>query len=146
MNLDELKTRREKNILLHKQKKKAYYLKKKLQMQETINIVPKKSIDYSKELSMHNAEDFLKKLKTIAKQQKIHVQNREEVIIEQIIQYKGKKKDYYLKNKEKRLEYDKQYRQDKKDDLKKYRKEYYEKNKDKILSKQKLYRAIKKEV
>jgi hypothetical protein len=140
MNLDELKQRREENIRLHKEKKKAYYLKKKLATTFGENVKKHQFIDYEKELFGGDLSSFTAKIKEIAKKQKTHIQDREEVIIAKIEEYKNKKKDYYLENKEKRLQYDKDYRIKKKENLKNYRKEYYDKNKEKILEKQREHR------
>ena len=143
MNLDELKQRREENIRLHKEKKKAYYLKKKLATTSGINEQKHQIIDYEKELFGGDLSSFTAKIKEIAKKQKTHIQDREEIIIAKIEEYRNKKKDYYIENKDKRLQYDKDYRIKKKEDLKNYRKEYYEKNKDKILAKQREHRKNK---
>ena len=129
MNLDDLKKLREEKFLAHKRKKRAYYLKNKA----TKNI--RKEIDYSKEL---DEEHFAQKIKDIAKAQKAHVDNRKDLIIAKINDYKNKKREYYEENKEKRLEYDKEYRENKKEELREYRRNYYQKNKEKILAKQKL--------
>ncbi len=138
MDLEELKRIRKANIIAHKRKKKAYYLKKKLEKstQKTSN----PAIDYEKELF---SGDFLSKIKEIAKKQKTYVDDRKEIIAAKIEEYREKKQQYYENNKEQRLEYDKIYREKKKDDLKAYRKEYYKKNKDKILARQKEARLAK---
>lgn len=133
MNLEELKKIRQQNFLAHKKKKRAYYLKKK-QEKETKKVI----YDYAKDLSDDN---FALKIKEIAKLQKGHLDDRKEIIIEKLNEYKKRKQEYYLENKEKRLEYDKKYREEKKEELKRYRKEYYQKNKEKILQKQKEKRA-----
>jgi hypothetical protein len=129
MNLEELKKLREKNFLKHKKKKKEYYLKNKATKK-----VSRKEIDYEQEL---NSVNFANKIKEIARVQKAHVDDRKDLIIEKINEYKEKKKEYYSLNKEKRLEYDKDYREKKKEELREYRKDYYKKNKEKILAKQK---------
>ncbi|HIP13499.1 MAG TPA: hypothetical protein EYG97_02875 [Arcobacter sp.] len=144
MNLDELKKRREANILKHKQKKKAYYLKAKLS-KENENSSKPKVIDYEKELFSGSSIDFASKMQEIAKKQKLHIESREDIIIQKMQEYKDKKQDYYNTNKKQRLQYDKEYRESKKEDLKAYRKEYYRKNKEKILARQKEARQIKKE-
>lgn len=140
-NLEELKRLREANFTNHKKKKRAYYLKSKEK-----NSQPKyknyKEIDYSNEL---NSENFAKNIKIIAQKQKAHVDDRKEQILLKIEEYKEKKQTYYQKNKEKRLEYDKIYRENKKEELKEYRKEYYKKNRNKILEKQKIRRKKQKE-
>ncbi len=136
MNLDELKQRREENIRLHKGKKKAYYLKKKLATTSGVSEQKHPFIDYEKELFGGDLNSFTAKIKEIAKKQKTHIQDREEIILAKIEEYRNKKKDYYIENKDKRLQYDKDYRIKKKEDLKNYRKEYYDKNKNKILTKQ----------
>ena len=46
MDLEELKRRREANILAHKKKKKAYYLKTKLQKNQMQNIQKINAINY----------------------------------------------------------------------------------------------------
>jgi len=147
MNLEELKQRREENLRLHKEKKKAYYLKKKLAGTAFEKVESKPQyIDYEKELFGGDFESFTAKIKEIAKKQKSHMEDREEIILAKVEEYRSKKKDYYLENKEKRLQYDKDYRQKKKEDLKNYRKSYYEKNKAKILEKQKEHRKLLKEI
>lgn len=145
MNLDELKQRREENIRLHKEKKKAYYLKKKLATTSGESELKPQFIDYEKELFGGDLSSFTAKIKEIAKKQRTHIQDREEIIVAKIEEYRNKKKDYYLENKDKRLQYDKDYRIKKKEDLKSYRKEYYEKNKNKILAKQREHRKKLKE-
>ena len=135
MNLEELKRLREKNFSAHKKKKKEYYLKKKASKK-----LVRKEIDYSKEL---NDDNFVSKIKEIAKAQKIHIDNRKELIVAKINEYKNKKKEYYTENKKKRLEYDREYREKKQEELKKYRREYYQRNKEKILAKQKEKRKRK---
>jgi len=132
MNLEELKKLREKNFLEHKKKKKEYYLKNK-----AMKKAPRKEIDYAQEL---NSENFASKIKEIAKVQKAHVDDRKDLIIAKINEYKKKKKEYYSLNKEKRLEYDREYRENKKEELREYRRNYYQKNKEKILAKQKIKR------
>lgn len=117
MNLDELKKIRKENILAHKKKKKEYYLKKKNKIQ----------INYEEEL---NSDNFLAKIKQIAHNQKIYVDDRKELIITKINEYKNIKKEYYELNKEKRLKYNKEYREKRKEELKEYRKEYYKKLKE----------------
>ncbi len=140
MDLAELKKIREEKLLEHKRKKRAYYLKSKMQKKQ---VATKKvsSIDYEVELFSGN---FADKLKEIAKKQKLHVQSREEIIKNKIEEYKNKKQKYYSQNKEIRLEYDKEYRDKKKEKLREYRKEYYKKNRDKILQQQKENRLKKK--
>jgi len=128
MDLDDLKKLREENFLAHKKKKRDYYLKNKAKKTK------KKVIDYEKEL---NSGNFTENIKKIAKAQKAHIDDRKELILAKMNEYKKKKKDYYKVNKEKRLEYDKEYREKKKEELKEYRKNYYQKNKEKILAKQK---------
>ena len=129
MNLDELKSLREKNFANHKKKKKAYYLKNK-----ALKEGQKVEINYEEDF---NTKSFHARMKAIAKAQKEHVDNRKELIIAKINQYKKTKKEYYSQNKNKRLDYDKEYRKKKKEDLKEYRKRYYQENKEKILAKQK---------
>ena len=124
MKLEELKKLREQKKIEHKKKKKAYYLKSKA----------KKAIDYEDELKNDN---FALKIKEIAKAQKLHVDNRLALIIAKMDEYKKNKQEYYLENKDKRLEYDKQYREQKKEELKEYRRNYYQKNRSKILKRQK---------
>ena len=128
MDLSELKKLREKKILEHKRKKREYYLKSKA------NKTVRKVIDYKEELSDKN---FAQKIKDIAKAQKAHVDDRKDLIVAKINDYKNKKREYYEENKEKRLEYDKEYREKKKEQLREYRRDYYKKNKEKILAKQK---------
>ncbi|WP_418179703.1 hypothetical protein ACNSOO_04035 [Aliarcobacter lanthieri] len=120
MDFEELRKRREKNLKGHKQKKKAYYLKSKL----------KKEIDYEDELK---DENFLAKIKEIVKNQKLHMDSRQESIKAKIKAYRELKKEYYEQNREKRLEYDKEYREKKKEELREYRQKYYEKLKEKKL-------------
>ncbi len=141
MDLEELKRRREANILAHKKKKKAYYLKTKLQKIQTQNVQKVNAINYEVELFGGN---FALKLKEIAKKQKQHIDSREDIIKQKIQEYRLKKKNYYEENKDQRLEYDKEYREKKKEKLKEYRKEYYRKNKEKILAKQKENRIKQK--
>ena len=117
MNFEELKKRRERNLSRHKLKKRAYYLKSKLN----------KEIDYEDELK---DDGFLLKMKSIAKSQKEYIFSRESIIKNKIKEYQEKKREYYEQNKEKRLEYDKEYRERKKEELKEYRRKYYEKIKE----------------
>ncbi|MDX4059621.1 hypothetical protein Q6A89_03740 [Aliarcobacter skirrowii] len=117
MNFEELKKRRERNLSRHKLKKRAYYLKSKLN----------KEIDYEDELK---DDGFLLKMKSIAKSQKEYIFSRESIIKNKIKEYREKKREYYEQNKEKRLEYDKEYRERKKEELKEYRRKYYEKIKE----------------
>ncbi len=138
MDLEELKRIRKANIKAHKEKKKAYYLKKKLEKMSRVSSLG--AIDYEEELFSGN---FSQKIQEIAKKQKLHVDDRKDIIASKIREYREKKQQYYLENKEQRLEYDKTYREKKKDDLKAYRKEYYKKNKKKILAKQKESRQAK---
>jgi len=140
MDLSELKKLREEKLLEHKRKKRAYYLKSKMnKKQEEIKKV--NSIDYEVELFGGN---FAQKLKDIAKKQKLHIESREEKINKKIEEYRSKKQKYYEEHKKTRLEYDKEYRDKKKEKLKEYRKEYYRKNKEKILLQQKKNRLNKK--
>ena len=134
MDLSELKKIREEKLLEHKRKKRAYYLKSKMQKKQASVAKKVQSIDYEVELFGGN---FADKLKEIAKKQKLHVQSREEIIRNKIEEYKNKKQLYYNQNKETRLEYDKEYRDKQKEKLREYRKEYYRKNKEKILQQQK---------
>lgn len=120
MNLDELKKLREEKFLAHKRKKREYYLKKK-------QTVIKKIYDYEAEL---NNENFALKIKEIIKAQKNYLDDRKDIIISKLNDYKDKKKEYYELNKEKRLEYDKEYREKRKKELKEYRKEYYKRIKE----------------
>ena len=124
MKLEELKKIREKNFLKYKNKKKEYYLKRKVQNKFN----SKNFIDYEAELSGVN---FKEKIKQIVKNQKEYIDNRVDKIILKIEEYKLQKHNYYKSNKKKRLDYDKEYREAKKDELKKYRKKYYERNKTK---------------
>lgn len=117
MDFEELKKRRERNLSRHRLKKRAYYLKSKLN----------KEIDYDDELK---DENFLEKIKSIAKSQKQYMDSRQDIIKNKIKEYQEKKREYYEQNREKRLEYDKEYRERKKDELKKYREKYYEKMKE----------------
>ena len=119
MNLEELKKLREEKFLAHKRKKREYYLKRKQ--------VVKKIYDYDTEL---NDENFKLKIKEIIKAQKIYLDDRKDIIISKLNDYRNKKREYYELNKEKRLEYDKDYREKKKEELKEYRKEYYKKLKE----------------
>ena len=140
MDLAELKKIRESKILEHKRKKRAYYLKTKMQKKQA-NAKKINSIDYEVELFGGN---FAEKLKEIAKKQKIHIESREEIIKKKIEEYRNKKQKYYSEHKESRLEYDKVYRDKKKEKLKEYRKEDYKKNREKILAQQKENRLNKK--
>ena len=140
MNLEELKKLREANFAKHKNKKREYYLKSKEKSQKR-KYKDYKEIDYSKEL---NSENFAKNIKLIAKKQKAHIDDRKEQILHKMSEYKEKKQSYYQENREKRLEYDKVYREKKKEELKEYRKQYYEKNKEKILERQREKRRSKK--
>ena len=119
MNLEELKKLRQEKFLAHKKKKREYYLKKKA--------VEKKVYDYETEL---NNENFSLTIKEIIKAQKGYLDDRKDIIISKLNDYKNKKKEYYELNKEKRLEYDKEYREKRKEELKEYRKEYYKKIKE----------------
>jgi len=118
MDLNELKKRREAQILEHKQKKRAYYLKSKIQKKHT-DFPTIDSVDYEIELFSGN---LFEKLRDIAKKQKNHIKSREETIHKKIQEYRDKKKEQ----------------------LKIYRKEYYQKNKEKILQQQKQNRINKK--
>ena len=140
MDLTELKKRREAKLSEHKRKKRAYYLKSKMQKKQN-EIKKINSIDYEVELFGGN---FAEKLRDIAKKQKLHIESREEIINKKIAEYRFKKQKYYEEHKEVRLEYDKEYRDKKKEKLKEYRKEYYRKNKEKILTQQKQNRINKK--
>ena len=140
MDLEELKRIRKANIIAHKKKKKAYYLKKKFENMPKNTSNP--LVDYEKELFSGN---FASKIKEIAKKQKTYVDDRKEIISAKIEEYKTKKQQYYKENKKQRLEYDKEYREKKKEALKAYRKEYYKKNKEKILARQKEARQTKVE-
>ncbi|MDD2292219.1 MAG: hypothetical protein PHV52_08065 [Aliarcobacter sp.] len=120
MNLEELKKLRQEKFLAHKKKKREYYLKKK----ET---EVRKIYDYDTEL---NSDNFALKIKEIIKAQKNYLDNRKDIIITKMNDYKEKKKEYYELNKEKRLEYDKEYREKRKEELKQYRREYYKKIKE----------------
>ena len=120
MNLEELKKLRQEKFLTHKKKKREYYLKKK----ET---EVRKIYDYDTEL---NSDNFALKIKEIIKAQKNYLDNRKDIIITKMNDYKEKKKEYYELNKEKRLEYDKEYREKRKEELKQYRREYYKKIKE----------------
>ncbi len=143
MDLEELKQLRKENFLEHKKKKRNYYLKKKLEssIAKKNDLGVRAPIDYAFELK---DEGFAEKLREIAKKQKSHVDDRKEIIIAKLQEYKSQKQQYYQENKEKRLEYDKEYREVKKEELKAYRKEYYERNKEKILTKQRQNRLKKK--
>lgn len=125
MNLEELKKLRQEKSLAHKKKKREYYLKKKNEIQ--------KVYDYDLEL---NDDNFLTKIKEIAKAQKIYLDDRKSIIISKLNDYRNKKKEYYELNKEKRLEYDKEYREKKKEELREYRKNYYKKLKENKLYKE----------
>jgi len=138
MDLEELKRVRKANIIAHKKKKKAYYLKKKQQTAKINSSLP--VIDYEKELFSGN---FANKIKEIAKKQKTYVDDRKDIILAKMQEYKAKKQQYYEENKKERLEYDKIYRENKKEELRLYRKEYYKKNKEKILARQKESRKQK---
>ena len=124
MNLEELKKLREKNFSKHKEKKRAYYLKSKI----------KKEIDYEDELK---DDGFLKKMQEIVKSQRLYMDSMQETIKKKIEEYQILKRDYYEQNKEKRLEYDREYRERKKEQLKAYRQKYYEKQKEKKLEEEK---------
>lgn len=141
MDLAELKKLREEKLLEHKRKKRAYYLKSKMQKKQKRAQKVASSIDYEVELFSGN---FSEKLKEIAKKQMMHIQSREDIIKNKIDEYKKKKQDYYNKHKKSRLEYDKEYRDKKKEQLKQYRKDYYQRNKEKILAQQKANREKKK--
>ena len=115
MDLNELKHLREEKLLEHKRKKRAYYLKSKMQKKQKRAQKVAASIDYEVELFGGN---FADKLKEIAKKQMLHVQSREDVIKNKIDEYKKKKKEYYKKNREKILEQQKANRLKKKMDTK----------------------------
>lgn len=127
MNLEELKKLRESNFLAHKKKKEEYYLKKKAQNGF------KKIIDYEAEF---NDGNFLQKIRQIAHDQKQYIDDRKDLIVKKLDEYKNYKKEYYSQHKEKRLEYDKEYREKKKEQLKEYRKSYYKKQKEQKLQKE----------
>lgn len=133
MDLVELKKRREEKIREHKLKKRAYYLKSKIQKEQK-NIQKVSLVNYEVELF---GGDLTQKLRDIAKKQRLHMDSREKIIKQKFEEYRNKKQQYYEANKEIRLEYDKEYRDKKKEKLKEYRKEYYRKNKEKILKLQK---------
>ena len=80
MNFEELKKRRERNLSRHKLKKRAYYLKSKLN----------KEIDYEDELK---DDGFLLKMKSIAKSQKEYIFSRESIIKNKIKEYQEKKRE-----------------------------------------------------
>ena len=82
MNLEELKKLRQEKFLAHKKKKREYYLKKK----ET---EVKKVYDYDYEF---NDSNFNLKIKEIIKAQKNYLDNRKDVIISKLNNYKEKKK------------------------------------------------------
>lgn len=132
MDLEELKKLREKKFQEHKAKKRQYYLKKKLEKQREKS-KKRAFIDYENELKL---DGFDQKIKDIAKKQKIHIDERKDQITAKLEEYRLKKQEYYQRNKEKRLEYDKAYRERKKEELKEYRRQYYLKNKEKILQRQ----------
>lgn len=111
MDLEELKRLRKENFLAHKKKKREYYLKKKIEKTLTKKRNKVKEFDYETDL---NPLNFERKIKEIIKQQKEHVDNRKDKIIEKIREYKEKKREYYIENKDRRLEYDKEYREQKK--------------------------------
>ncbi|PIF04089.1 MAG: hypothetical protein CSA86_03065 [Arcobacter sp.] len=140
MDLSELKRLREEKLLEHKRKKRAYYLKSKMNKKQK-DIKKVNSIDYQIELF---GGDFTQKLKDIAQKQKKHIDSREILIKQKIEEYRSKKQKYYKEHKKTRLEYDKEYRDKKKEKLKEYRREYYKKNKEKILLQQKQNRLNKK--
>ena len=96
MNLEELKKLREEKFLAHKKKKREYYLNKK---------EVKKIYDYETEL---NDENFKLKIKEIIKVQKNYLDNRKDIIISKLNDYREKKKE----------------------ELREYRKEYYKKLKE----------------
>lgn len=144
MDLEELKKLREARLLEHKRKKRAYYLKSKMQKQQKQQVATKAKIDYEAELFSGNSVDFTKKLQEIVKKQKAHIDSREEIIKQKIQEYREKKRKYYEEHKQIRLEYDKEYRDKKKEKLKEYRREYYKKNKERILAQQKAKRLQKK--
>ncbi|MBS9782395.1 MAG: hypothetical protein KGV43_01170 [Arcobacter sp.] len=133
MDLRELKKIREDKFRSYKRKKREYYLKNKVKK--------RKVVDYDDEFS----GDFNKKIKEIAKAQKLHVDNRRQIIVKKINDYRDRKREYYEENKNKRLEYDREYREKKKEELKQYRREYYRKNREKILAKQREKRKTNKE-
>ncbi|RXJ69575.1 hypothetical protein CRV08_02400 [Halarcobacter ebronensis] len=139
VDFEKLKKLRDTNFAKHKKKKREYYLKSKEKNSDT-KYKNYKEIDYSQEL---NNENFAANIKLIAKKQKAHVDDRKEQILLKIEEYKEKKQNYYKTNRNKRLEYDKNYREKRKEELKEYRKEYYRKNKEKILEKQKEKRREK---
>ncbi|QKF82916.1 hypothetical protein [Halarcobacter ebronensis] len=139
VDFEKLKKLRDTNFAKHKKKKREYYLKSKEKNSNT-KYKNYKEIDYSQEL---NNENFAANIKLIAKKQKAHVDDRKEQILLKIEEYKEKKQNYYKTNRNKRLEYDKNYREKRKEELKEYRKEYYRKNKEKILEKQKEKRREK---
>ncbi len=101
----------------------------------------KPQFDYEKELQ---GDIFAQTIKDIAKKQKGYIDTRKDNIMQKLEAYKEQKQKYYEANKEKRLQYDKEYRDKKREQLKEYRKEYYEKNKDIILQRQREKRLEKK--
>ena len=114
MDLDELKRLKQLRNLRYKNKKKGYYLKKKLQEQNLQQDELSEIIDYKEELS---SAKFDTKIKEIAHKQKIYVDDKKERIRQKIEEYYEKKREYYRQNREKRLKYDKEYRKRKKKQL-----------------------------
>ena len=98
LNLEKLKKIREANFAKHKKKKREYYIKSKKKDAQT-KYKDYKEINYAKEL---NSENFAKNIKLIAKKQKAHVDDRKEIILLKMKEYKEKKQNYYQKNKEKK--------------------------------------------
>ena len=90
MNLEELKRLREEKVKEHKQKKRAYYLKSKLQKNNDTSKAKKevsKAINYEVELF---GGDLSLKLKEIAKKQRQHVESREDIIKHKLQEYQLK--------------------------------------------------------
>ena len=72
-------------------------------------------------------------MQEIVKSQRLYMDSRQETIKKKIEEYQILTSDYYEQTKEKRLEYDREYRERKKEQLKAYRQKYYEKQKEKKL-------------
>jgi hypothetical protein len=68
----------------------------------------KKNIDYQAQI---DSGEFFNNLATITKQHKELAVSREDIIAKKIEEYKEKKREYYLKNKEAIKEYNKKYKE-----------------------------------
>jgi hypothetical protein len=106
-------------------------------LSENYNKVDFDNFDFNTNIDNLKDDGFLKKMQEIVKSQRLYMDSRQETIKKKIEEYQILKRDYYEQNKEKRLEYDREYRERKKEQLKAYRQKYYEKQKEKKLEEEK---------